>query len=91
MYKRYVLGDGGRPWRRRVGYSEGQVQGLENWLSKYEIPFNAFCVDEVSASLLSLSLAGPTMPASEMSNGPVGMAVKSAYQPRMKEEEEEEL
>ena len=68
-----------------------QIQGMENWLSGYDPHFNAFCVDELSASLSSLSLADAAIPTSKLPFVPVA---DSAYQLRVEEvaeEEEEEL
>ena len=41
--------------RRRVCYSKRQIQGLENFLSDYNPPFNAFCLDDLKDALPCLS------------------------------------
>ncbi|KAL8793665.1 MAG: hypothetical protein Q9195_003714 [Heterodermia aff. obscurata] len=56
VYKKYA--PGGEPKRRRRRYySEGQIQGLENFLSNHDPPFNAFCLDDLRDSLPSLDTA----------------------------------
>lgn len=92
VYKSFDMA--GRPRRRRVDCSKEQVQGMENWLSKYDPHFNAFCADELSTSLSSLSLADGGTPTSRFPPAPFVPAADSAYQPRVKEVdegEEEEL
>lgn len=86
VYKRYALL--GNPRRRRVRYSERQIQGLENFLSNYDPPFNVFCLDDLRASLPCISpppdtadtsakiCSAPPMPPANQSNQPRGSGEK---------------
>lgn len=71
-----------------------RVQGMENWLSGYDPPFNAFCADELSASLSALSLGDAAIPTSKIGPAPFVPGADGACQLRVEvvhEEEEEEL
>ena len=93
VYKRYA--PVGKP-KRKVRYSKRQIQGLENFLSNYNPPFNAFCLDDLKDSLPLLSPTGtakssakvhsaPPMPPANESSQPVGWEEKES------DDDEEEL
>ncbi|CAF9914662.1 MAG: hypothetical protein HETSPECPRED_002043 [Heterodermia speciosa] len=52
VHKRYK-----KPKRRLVRHSRGQVQGMEDFLSRYDPPFNVFCLDDLRDSLPVLDRA----------------------------------
>ena len=75
VYKRYK-----KPKRRLGRYSSGQVQGMEDFLSRYDPPFNAFCLDDLRDSL----------PVLESADFSAGVRSATVDRPRSAEEKEDE-
>ena len=73
----------GNPRKRRVDYSERQVQGFEDFLSAYNPHLNALWIETLGESL-SASSSVTDAPAAAAPR-PVG----SPYQPRVEDEDEE--
>ena len=57
VYKRYAPVGNKAKRRRLVRYSRGQVQGIEDFLSRYDPPFNVFCLHDLRDSLPVLDSA----------------------------------
>ena len=68
VYKRYA--PVGNPRRTRPRYSKRQIQGLENFLSKYDPPLNTFCLDDLKDSLPSLSPPGTADSSAKIHSAP---------------------
>ena len=88
VYKRYA--PVGNPRLRRVRYSERQIQGLENFLSNYDPPFNVFCLDDLRDSLPCISPRDTANTSAEIRSAPSMPPPNLSNQPRGSEEEDDE-